>query len=140
MDLPIHVPPMMFPAVSLLFLSYNGRFLTLASLIRSLHKEYGERHDPSVLAQIKTLRRRLRLIVWMQATGALSFVVAAVATTCIFFGAQTAGHLTFGASLVFLIISVVVLLSEVLVSTRALSLLLAQSETRTLGPSSSDAH
>lgn len=128
MELPIHVPPMVFPAVSLLYLSYNGRFLTLAQLIRSLHKEWKEKHDPGVLEQISSLRSRLRLIVWMQAAGAISFASAAVSTTFLFFGRPTWGHVAFGASLVFLIASVVVLLAEVLVSTRALSLLLDKSE------------
>lgn len=126
MDLPIHVPPLLFPAVSLLFLSYNGRFLTLASLIRSLHKEWREKGDPATLEQITSLRMRLRLIVWMQATGALSFVLAAVSTTCIFYRAQVAGHLTFGASLILLIASVAILLAEILVSTRALGVLLSR--------------
>jgi hypothetical protein len=128
MDLPVHVPPMIFPAVSLLYLSYNARFLTLAQLIRALHKEWKEGGDPAVLEQIVSLRARLRLIVWMQVTGALSFVAAAVSTTCLFFSQTTLGHVMFGASLVFLIVSVVVLLAEVVVSTRALSMLLDKSE------------
>ena len=122
---------MIFPAVSLLFLSYNGRFLTLATLIRSLHREYQEMHEPTVLQQIGSLRRRLHLIVWMQAAGALSFVAAAVSTTCVFYQATTVAHLSFGGALIFLIASVVILLIEILVSTRALSLLLKQSESRT---------
>lgn len=128
MELPIEVPPMIFPAVSLLYLSYNARFLTLAQLIRALHKEWKENGDPAVLEQIASLRMRLRLIVWMQVGGALSFVAAAMSTTCLFFDSTTCGHIAFGASLIFLIASVLVLLLEVLVSTRALSMLLDKSE------------
>jgi len=128
MELPIHVPPMVFPAVSLLYLSYNGRFLTLAQLIRALHKEWQAQGDPGVLEQISSLRRRLRLIVWMQAAGAISFAAAAVSTTFLFYELPTWGHVAFGASLLFLIASVMILLAEVLVSTRALSMLLDKSE------------
>jgi hypothetical protein len=131
MDLPITLPAMLFPAVSLLYLSYNGRFLTLAGLVRSLHKEYREKRDPTALDQIASLRLRLRLIVWMQVAGALSFVAAALSTTCIFYGAMTLGQLGFGAALMLLIVSVLILLAEVLISTRALSMLLAQSEVDT---------
>jgi hypothetical protein len=128
MDLPITVPVMLFPAVSLLYLSYNGRFLTLAQLVRTLHREHQERHDPTALPQIASLRLRLRLIVWMQVAGALSFVAAATSATAVFYGAPTIGQVAFGAGLLLLIASVMILLAEVLISTRALSLLLAQSE------------
>ena len=124
MDLPIHVPPMIFPAVSLLYLSYSGRFNILAQLIRSLHKEYLLNQDPGIARQMTSLRMRLHLIVWMEAAGALSFVAAAFSTTFIFFGWLTPGHLAFGSSLLFLIASVVVLLAEIVVSSRALSVLL----------------
>jgi hypothetical protein len=128
MDLPITVPAMLFPAVSLLYLSYNARFLTIAQLVRALHREHLERHDPTALLQIASLRQRLRLIVWMQVAGALSFVAAAVSATAIFYGAPTLGQLAFGGALLLLMVSVMILLAEVVTSTRALSLLLSQSE------------
>ena len=134
MDLPITVPAMLFPAVSLLYLSYNGRFLALAQLVRTLQREHREHHDPVALAQIASLRRRLGLIVWMQVAGALSFVAAAVSATAVFYGAPTLGQLAFGGALLLLIVSVLILLAEVIISTRALSLLLAQSEEATGRP------
>ena len=121
------------PAVSLLYLSYNGRFLALAQLVRTLQREHREHHDPVALAQISSLRRRLGLIVWMQVAGALSFVAAAVSATAVFYGAPTLGQLAFGGALLLLIVSVLILLAEVIISTRALSLLLAQSEEGTRG-------
>jgi hypothetical protein len=128
MSLPLTLPPMIFPAISLLYLSYNARFQAVAQLIRSLHGEWKARAEPRVLAQIRTLRVRLRLIVAMQAVGALSFAAAAVSTTCLFFGAPLAGHVAFGASLLFLIASVLILLREIQVSTVTLGILLAETE------------
>jgi hypothetical protein len=37
MELPITTPALLFPAISLLMISYTARFLHLANLARSLH-------------------------------------------------------------------------------------------------------
>ena len=50
MDLQLTVPAVLFPAISLLYLSYNGRFLALAQLIRDLHAKWQEDGDEAPLA------------------------------------------------------------------------------------------
>ncbi|MBN1962431.1 MAG: DUF2721 domain-containing protein [Deltaproteobacteria bacterium] len=127
MELSLQIPLLLFPAVSLLYLSYNGRFLALAQLIRSLHKEYETDGRASTREQIASLRQRLRFIVYMQIFGALSFIAAAVSSTCLFFGANIIGYATFGVALIFLIASVIILLLEIRVSMYALSILIDKS-------------
>lgn len=122
MKLSLTVPALLFPAISLLYLSYNGRFLALASLIRSLHEKWNENGDDTIYHQIQNLRLRLGLIRQMQICGALSFMLAASSMTALFFSLSFLGHLLFGASLVLLIASVAFLLRENIISVRALEL------------------
>ncbi len=124
MELGLTVPALLFPAVSLLYLSYNGRFLALASLIRSLCHEWRTSDDDLILGQIQNLRERLRLIRWMQICGAASFMLAATSMTALFFGLEPTGQVSFGAALVMLIASVALLLRENAISVRALELML----------------
>lgn len=122
MQLGLTVPALLFPAISLLYLSYNGRFLALASLIRTLHKEWTRNADDAIYGQIQNLRLRLELIRWMQICGASSFIFAAVSMTFLFLQWSVGGQITFGVSLVLLIASVTLLLRENAISVRALEL------------------
>ena len=122
MELTLTVPALLFPAISLLYLSYNGRFLALATLIRTLHKEWQQNGDESIYGQIQNLRERLELIRWMQICGAASFIMAACSMTLLFFEWPTGGHVSFGASLILLIGSVGLLLKENAISVRALEM------------------
>jgi hypothetical protein len=122
MDLQLTVPALLFPAISLLYLSYNGRFLALAQLIRGLHAKWQQDGDESIYGQIQSLRLRLKLIRSMQICGATSFILAASSMTALFYGYVQAGQLLFGASLVMLIASVAYLLYENIISVQALEL------------------
>ncbi|MGB5813556.1 MAG: DUF2721 domain-containing protein, partial [Polyangiales bacterium] len=122
MDLQLTVPALLFPAISLLYLSYNGRFLALAQLIRSLHEKWQEDGDESIYGQIQSLRRRLKLIRRMQICGAMSFIFAASSMTGLFYGYVQLGQVLFGASLAMLIASVVYLLRETIISADALEI------------------
>jgi hypothetical protein len=125
MKLSLTVPALLFPAISLLYLSYNGRFLALANLIRNLGEQWEENGDEAIYGQIQNLRARLGLIRYMQICGATSFILAASSMTALFFSLPTLGHLLFGASLLFLITSVAFLLRENIISVRALELQLS---------------
>ncbi len=121
-QLGLTVPALLFPAISLLYLSYNGRFLALATLVRSLHKEWQQQGDEDTYNQIQNLRSRLELIRWMQICGALSFILAACSMTMLFFRWPVGGHIAFGGALLSLIASVGLLLRENAISVRALEL------------------
>ncbi|MDB5888992.1 MAG: conserved hypothetical rane protein [Rhodocyclales bacterium] len=123
-------PALLFPAISLLLLAYTNRFLTLATIIRQLHP--GPHGEVSRLArrQISSLRYRVRLIQHMQTFGVLSFLLCALSMFALFVDHPTAGQVLFGFSLLVLAISLVVSLIEVLLSTRALNIVLEDMATR----------
>lgn len=127
-------PALLFPAISLLLLAYTNRFLTLAQVVRQLHAS-ADRQAPVVQRQISGLRRRIRLIQYMQSFGVLSFLLCALAMLAVFFHSEATGVLLFGASLVTLALSLILSLLEVLISTNALAVVLEDIEHPSLTPS-----
>lgn len=128
MDLTLTTPALLFPAISLLLLAYTNRFLTLASLIRELHRSYKANPDEIVFAQLSNLRYRVRLIRDMQIFGVSSFFGCTLSMFAIFSGQKMIGEVLFGASLVLLMVSLVLSLREVQVSIGALNLRLSDLE------------
>jgi Protein of unknown function (DUF2721) len=128
-EININTPALLFPAISLLMLAYTNRFFAIASRVRSLHDEYvKEQKRDIIFRQIKNLRRRLNMIRYMQALGVVSFLLCMVCMYCIFRGAMNAANVTFAASLICLIASLVVSLVEIFISTRAVELELSDME------------
>jgi hypothetical protein len=108
----------------MLFLSYNGRFLTLSNLIRSMHKEYLLKPDPDVMAQMRNFKVRLQLIRWMQWLAMVAFILGAVTMLLLFFQMGIPARIVFGAALSFLIFSLSVSLAEIHISINALRVLI----------------
>jgi len=123
-------PALLFPAISLLMLAYGNRFLTLGQIVRQLHP--GEEAAPSLiaLAQLPSLRARITLVKWMQGLGALSFFGCAASMFALFLQQVALGRQLFGIAIVLLALSLLLSLIEILASTRALSLVLADIEAR----------
>lgn len=130
MELTLTTPALLFPAISLLLLAYTNRFLTLASLIRSLHDRWASSHEEHVRGQISNLRYRIRLIRNMQIFGVSSFFLCVLCMFMLYAGQQTAGAFTFGAALIFLLVSLALSLREVQISVDALTLELRDLEER----------
>lgn|SRR5574343_285496 len=129
MELSITTPALLFPAISLLMLAYTNRFLALASLIRNLHEKYRKEPDQKhIIEQIKNLRARTRLIRSMQAFGVLSFLFCVVCMLCIFNEWEQASYIIFALSIMSFIVSLLLSLSEITVSMRALELELSDME------------
>jgi hypothetical protein len=124
MELTLTTPALLFPAISLLFLSYNGRFLTLANLVRSLHSEYLKNPNPDTFAQLQNISTRLQLIRWMQWLGLLAFVGSAGTMLFLYLKWLWLAHALFGASQVLLIGSLCVSLTEIHISINALNILI----------------
>jgi hypothetical protein len=125
MDINISTPALLFPAVSLLFLSYTNRFLALSSLVRRLHSEWqdGER-NAILLTQVKNLSKRLTLIRLMQMSGALSLLFSVISMLSLFFGMDFLGKFVFATALIVMLISLLVLVVESAVSGGALRIML----------------
>src|SRR5438132_438691 len=86
MEITITTPALLFPAISLLMISYTTRFLHLAHLARSLHAINPGAPEPTVLEQIKNIRKRILFIRNMQATGISSLLLCVVCMFLLFGG------------------------------------------------------
>ena len=128
MEITLQTPALLFPALSLLMLGYTNKFLAIANLIRRLIADYELREDPSLLDQIYSLRRRVMLIRWMQATGILSILFCVVTMFAIYIGHQGWVKLMFAASLILMIVSLGFSLVEIFFSAGALRVLLKKFE------------
>ncbi|MBA4742447.1 MAG: DUF2721 domain-containing protein [Azoarcus sp.] len=120
-------PALLFPAISLLLLAYTNRFLTLAQVIRQLHSS-PDRSAAVVQAQIPGLKHRIVLIKYMQGFAVVSFLLCSLSMFALFVDEQLPGKLMFGASTLLLTISLLLSLAEVVISTDALSVVVADIE------------
>lgn len=130
MTLDISTPALLFPAISLLFLSYTNRFLHLASLVRTLHGDWLDREDDTLVAQITNIRKRLILIRWMQFLGAVSLLLCVISMVAVAAGMQRLAVPSFAAALVLMGLSLLCLTVEIWISGGALRILLSAMERR----------
>jgi hypothetical protein len=122
MILHIETPALLFSATSLILLAYTNRFLTIATIVRSLKKKYDEAENKSILLEIKNLNLRLTLIRYMQMFGVLSLFLSVFAMLLLFLEQQIAGIYLFGMSLLSLLVSLAVSFWEISISVNALRL------------------
>jgi hypothetical protein len=129
MELSITTPALLFPAISLMMLAYTNRFLALASLIRNLHAQYKkEPAEKHLVQQIRNLRARIRLIRSMQGFGVLSFLFCIICMFSIFNRWEMVSYIIFAASLLSFGVSLVLSLTEIILSMRALEVELGDME------------
>ena len=124
MTLEVSTPALLFPAISLLFLSYTNRFLHLSALIRSLHNDWLVRGDDLLRDQINNLRRRLTLIRAMQLFGAVSLLLCVMSMLGVVSGRQLVAMGAFAVALSLMALSLGCLVYEVWISGGALRILL----------------
>lgn len=123
-------PALLFPAISLLFLAYTNRFLVLAQLIRQLNSREGNQVRDMARRQIVNLRKRIVLIRAMQKYGVLSFVLCTICMFLLFMEWTLAGQISFGISLVSLLVSLLYSLYEIQISCDAINIELESLEHR----------
>ena len=129
LDISINTPALLFPAITLLMLAYTNRFLAIATRIRSLHENYNKAEVKHIaLGQIKSLRARLNLIRYMQGLGALSFFCCVLCMYFIYRNWMEIANITFAASMITLLGSIVLSFIEIQQSTKALELELSDIE------------
>lgn len=122
MEFTFSTPALLFPAISLLFISYTNRFISYADLVRRLHDRWRTDGSPALQLQIENLHRRIGLIRNMQVSGALSLLLAVVCMVLLFFDLIVAAEVVFVLSLALLSASMAFLVFEVSISIRALNL------------------
>lgn len=130
MELSIQTPALLFPAVSLLLIAYTNKFLAIATLIRKLVSDYEAQQKHDLLRQIRSLRRRLMLIRWMQVLGVASILVCVITMFFIYEGWQVWAKILFATSLLLMMASLVISLLEIVLSAGALRVLLKDLEER----------
>ena len=128
--LEVSTPALLFPAISLLFLSFTNRFLHLAALIRQLYSDWLAKKDETLMAQISNLRRRLVLIRWMQFTGATSLFLCVISMVAVLGSRNEIAVPAFITALVLMGVSLACLIVEVWISGGALRILLNAVEDR----------
>ena len=115
-------PALLFPALSLLLLAYTNRFLTIAGLIRNLHKERGQKDDQRIQGQIKNLRIRIVLIRNMQFWGISSLFLCVFSMFSLFLKWLIVGEVIFALSLIVLMVSLAFSIYEIRISVKALNI------------------
>ncbi|MFC3881988.1 DUF2721 domain-containing protein [Algoriphagus namhaensis] len=129
MELQLSTPALLFSAITLLMLAFTNRFLAIASLIRSLHKNYMESSEQELIVeQIQNLRKRLSLIKGMQLFGVFSFLLCVICMFLLFQGFTMAANWVFIGSMAFLLVALALSLIEIQISTKALNLELKDME------------
>lgn len=125
MTLEVSTPALLFPAVSLLFLSYTNRFLHLSALIRTLHGDWISKGDSVLKMQIDNLGRRLILIRGMQLLGAVSLLLCVVSMVGVIFDSDRVGLISFSFALLLMGASLFCLIWEIWISGGALRIMLS---------------
>ena len=128
MQLTLTIPALLFPAISLMMLAYNARYLAIAALIRQLYKEYRESASKVLGLQVRQLQKRLAIIKNMQAVAIISFLFSAITMFLVYVELEFWANTAFGISLLALILSLIMSLVEVQLSTKALGIQLQDME------------
>lgn len=115
-------PSLLFSAISLILLAYTNRFLSYASLVRSLKEKLNGPGTPKEIAQIQNLRKRLYLTRAMQILGILSLLLCVIAMFFVYVSLQAIAAWIFGAALLLLAASLCVCIWEINISVKALEI------------------
>ncbi|GAB6090357.1 DUF2721 domain-containing protein [Spirochaeta dissipatitropha] len=129
MTLSFSTPGLLFPAISLLFLSFTNRFISYASLVRGLHSQWLVNCDPAISSQINNLRKRMHLIKMTQIAGALSLLFCTVSMILIVIQMIILSWIMFAGALVCMAAALLVLIVEVGISMNAIELQLNDMQT-----------
>jgi len=129
-DISFTTPALLFPAVSLLIVAYTNRFNAISSRIRAISAVYKVTPSASLLSQIQSLRKRVKIIQYMQGFGVGSLFLCVACMFALFAGELFLGKFVFGISLISMLLSLGYSLWEILVSAQALNYELNDLETK----------
>ena len=121
MEIDVTTPALLFPAISLLLLAYTNRFMGITKLIRQLRRKLNDSNYTQVNRQVANLKSRIKLIIWTQATGVVSLILCTLSMMSNFFEASLFGYISFGLSLILMVISLILSLMEIAISAKALN-------------------
>jgi ABC-type multidrug transport system fused ATPase/permease subunit len=127
-EIGITTPALLFSTVSLLYIGYTNRFMSIANLVRGLKDKFLETHDADLLKQIANLRRRIILIRNMQLLGIAALIVSVFSIIALYSKYQNIGEMLFFISLILLILSMMAAVQEIFISVDALTIELSSIE------------
>ena len=122
MDFTLTTPALLFSAISLLLLAYTNRFLAIASLVRTLKKQYLDEGNKNLLPQIENFKKRIYLIRNMQGYGIVSFFFCVLCMFLVYYGQIAMAEYVFGISLILLMVSLFLSFREIQISVEALKI------------------
>ena len=114
MNLSITDPAILFPGISLLFLAFTNRYLTLAAVIRSITSSDKKFDRANRQAQIANMYLRISLIKYMQGCGVIAFLLCLASMMALLFSYQLLGEVLFVLSLCVMFASLILALVEIL--------------------------
>ncbi|QTE21687.1 DUF2721 domain-containing protein [Polaribacter cellanae] len=120
----LSTPAILFGSISLLLLTYNNRFTIVVKFIRELYEHKKNFDENQKNYQISILRKRIRIIQRMQICGVIGFILCTGSLFALFFDNQLVGKLFFTGSILCLLISLLLVLWEISLSTKALDIML----------------
>ncbi|TXG77682.1 DUF2721 domain-containing protein [Patescibacteria group bacterium] len=120
MELTLTTSSLLFLAISLLLLAYTNRYLSVTEVIRTIRRDHdsGFKRD-AMVKQVGLLDKRLDIVCNMQ-VGTASLALASLTVLLICIDQQTLARGAFGASIVLLIMSMMILLHETMLSNEAI--------------------
>src|SRR6478752_3573435 len=127
-ELSITTPAVLFPAISLLLLAYTNRYIAISNRIRVLHDAYHRERNDIVIDQIRILKKRINLIKNMQLFGVISIFFAAFTMFLLFENLKVWPTWTFFMSMLSLLVSLILSIYEIMLSNKALFILLRDIE------------
>ena len=124
MNIDYTVTALMFPAIPLIMSVYSNRFHTLSSLIRKIHDEFVfEKHTPPEWkAQLINLDNRIVVIKFSIMFAAFGFLFNMLTVFALYLVSLFIARIIFGSCCLSMRISIVFLIREVQISTKALNL------------------
>ena len=128
MDFNLQTPTLLFSAISLLMLAYTNRFVVIAGLIRDLYDRHQKNPSEITKAQLINLRRRMSIIRNMQVFGGFSFFFSVLSLLLVLVNADISARVSFSISVVLLLVSLGLLITELQISVNALNIQLSDFE------------
>lgn len=121
MILTLNEPALLFPAIAILMLGYVNRYIGTAGVIRSFKKDYdsGYRHT-EISDQLSILKKRIELSRLMLTFAATALLLACSSMFMVFAEMQAVGKVSFGVSIIFMIVSILLSLYETSLSNKSL--------------------
>ena len=121
MEINLTAPALLFPALAILMLGYVNRYVSLAGVIRSFKKDYDSKYiHTNLLEQLKILKIRIELLKYVLLSAMTALILACLSMFFIFINMQDAGKIVLGLSLLVMITSILISISETSLSNKSL--------------------